>query len=254
MNSSPPTPNSCVRPLRSDLSAAVAMAWMKLGEAGTWWTGVERLEVAQQTRAAASCPICAERRQHLPRQSPSQAHCQSIALPDWALVAIHDICNDQTRLSSSWFASLRAMGSSDEHYTELLAIVAIVIAVDTFDFAAGNRKRPLPHAQDGKPSRHRPAMAKPGLAWMPTLHPDDRSATDPDLYQEQPGPRKRGGGHIHHALSLVPVSMMHWWDLFEKMYMSSREMRDFAREYRAISHAQIEFLAARVATLQQCFY
>lgn len=254
MSSPPPTMNSYAPPLRPDLSAAVATAWTKLGEAGTWWTGTERLEIARQVRAAASCPSCAERRQHLPRQSSNQVHCQSKTLPDWALVAIHDICNDQTRLSPGWYASVRAMGSSDEHYTELLAIVAIVIAVDTFDLAAGNRKRLLPHAEDGKPSCHRPAMAKPGLAWVPTLHPDDRSAADPDLYQEQPGPRRRGGGHIHHALSLVPASMMHWWDLFEKMYMSSWEMRDFGHEYRAISHAQIEFLAARVAAFRQCFY
>jgi len=48
--------------------------------------------------------------------------------------------------------------------------------------------------------------------------------------------------------------MIHWWDMFETMYLPAAAMRDFSREYRAISHAQIEFLAARVAALNQCVY
>jgi hypothetical protein len=31
-------------------------------------------------------------------------------------------------------------------------------------------------------------------------------------------------------------------------------MRDFTREYRAVSHAQIEMLAARVSALNLCIY
>jgi AhpD family alkylhydroperoxidase len=31
-------------------------------------------------------------------------------------------------------------------------------------------------------------------------------------------------------------------------------MWDFANEYRAISHAQIELIAGRVSVLNQCFY
>ena len=86
------------------------------------------------------------------------------------------------------------------------------------------------------------------------MMPEDRETCDPDLYQEFPGPRRRGGGNIHRALSLVPTSMMEWWDLFEQMYMDSFQMRDFSREYRSITHAQIEFLAARVAVANRCFY
>jgi len=37
-------------------------------------------------------------------------------------------------------------------------------------------------------------------------------------------------------------------------YLPGTAMRDFSREYRAISHAQIELLAARVSPLNRCFY
>ena len=62
------------------------------------------------------------------------------------------------------------------------------------------------------------------------------------------------GPAIHHALSLVPEAMIAWWDLFEPMYLRSAEMRDFTREFRAVTHAQIEMLAARTAALNQCIY
>jgi len=92
------------------------------------------------------------------------------------------------------------------------------------------------------------------LAWMATLAPEDRTDQDPDLYREHPGPRERYGANVHRALSLVPQAMMQWWDMFERMYLTSPTMRDFSREFRAVTHAQMEMLAARVAALNQCHY
>jgi hypothetical protein len=48
--------------------------------------------------------------------------------------------------------------------------------------------------------------------------------------------------------------MLQWWDMLEVMYMPGPWMRDFTREYRAVSHAQIEMLAARVSALNRCIY
>jgi len=38
------------------------------------------------------------------------------------------------------------------------------------------------------------------------------------------------------------------------IYLTSATMRDFGHEYRAVTHAQMEMLAARVAALNQCHY
>jgi hypothetical protein len=95
---------------------------------------------------------------------------------------------------------------------------------------------------------------KPGPGWGFFLPAEDRDADDPDLYLEQPGPRQRSDANIIRSLSAVPHSMMHWWDLMEAMYQPGPWMRDYGREYRAISHAQIEMLAARVAALNRCEY
>jgi hypothetical protein len=239
---------------RSDLAAAQADAWAGIGATGTWWTGVERVAIAAETRHAAGCRLCAARQEALSPSMVAGDHDSLGTLPSSAIEAIHRIRTDPGRLGESWYRGVIAAGLDEERYVELVSVLAVTVAVDTFRRAAGLVPWPLPQARTGEPSRRRPAGARRGVAWMATLLPDDCSAEDPDLYQADPGPRRRGGGYVHHALSLVPRAMMQWWDMFEVMYLPSAAMRDFGREYRAISHAQIELLASRVAALNQCVY
>lgn len=234
--------------VRADLAAAQAGAWAALGTAGTWWTGAERVAIAAETRHAAGCSLCAARKQALSPYGVAGAHDSLGVLPPAAIEAIHRIRTDSGRLSKAWYRQVVDAGLGEGHYVELLSVVAIVTAVDTFDRAAGFAVRPLPEPGGGLPSRTTPAGAKPGLGWMPMLAPADRQPEDPDLY------RNRMGGNVQLALSLVPNAMIQFWDMFESMYLENPAMRDFGREYRAISHPQIEMLAARVAALNQCVY
>jgi hypothetical protein len=240
--------------LRTDLGDSLSAAWRRLGEAGTWWSGADRLAIAGEARQAARCELCAARKLAASAAMVSGKHRQASDLPASAIEAIHRIRTDSGRLGQGWYLSVIAAGLSEEQYIELLSVVAIVVATDTFFMAVGRTPPALPDARPGEPSRRRPASVKPGLAWMPTLAPDDRTPGDPDLYRDHPGPRQRVGGNVQRALSLVPDSMIDWWDMFETMYLPGPAMRDFGREYRAISHAQIEMLAARVAALNQCLY
>ncbi|MBN9086729.1 MAG: hypothetical protein J0J01_07465 [Reyranella sp.] len=240
--------------IRPDLARALDTAWHNIGGAGTWWTGEERIAIAAETRQAIHCELCRARKHAVSPAMVSGRHDNAVDLPPPVVEAIHRIRTDSGRLGAGWYRSLVAAGLSDEQYVELLSVVAVAIATDTFRRAVGLSPLSLPRARPGKPPRRRPQGVKPGLAWMPTLAPEDRTAEDPDLYREHPGPRERGGGNVHRALSLVPNAMIHWWDMFEIMYLPAPAMRDFGHEYRAISHAQMEMLAARVAALNQCVY
>jgi len=238
--------------MRATLEAAQNEAWRRLGLPGTWWTGEQRLAIAAETRAAADCALCAARKGVLsPLTVAGQHDVASPSLPSPAIEAIHRIRSDPGRLGETWFLRL---GMDETAYVELVSVVAVTVAVDTFRRGAGLTMLPLPEASPGTPSRKRPAGAKPGPGWVATLAPEDRHDEDPDLYLEHPGPRRRYGANIHRALSLVPDSMIHWWDLLEELYQSSGQMRDYGVDYRAIGHAQIELLAARVAALNRCEY
>lgn len=241
--------------MRSDLVEAQAVAWEKLGDPGTWWTAAERIAIAAEARGSVDCRLCRERAGALSPGSISGSHTRLASpLSDTAVEAIHRIRSDPGRLSEAWFLRLRDLGLAEEAYVELVSVVAVVTAIDTFRCAAGLEVLNFPNIRPGEPSRRRPVRSRGGLGWVATLAPEDRVAEDPDLYGDHPGPRRRPGANIQRALSLVPDAMIHWWDLLEMMYQSSGQMRDFSREYRAIGHAQIELLAARVAALNRCEY
>ncbi len=241
--------------MREELATTQAQAWQRLAAPGTWWTGAERVAIAAEARHARDCLLCAERAAALSPLAVGGAHARlDSPLADAAIEAIHRIRTDSGRLGETWFLRLREADLGEDAYVELVSVVAVVTAVDTFRRAAGLQPWALPAPLDGSASRRRPVGVRPGLAWVATLAPEDVTPEDPDLYREHPGPRARYGANIHRALSLVPDSMIHWWDMLEAMYQSSAQMRDFARDYRAVTHAQIELLAARVAALNRCEY
>jgi len=242
--------------MREELAKTQAQAWQRLASPGTWWTGAERIAIAAEARNARECPFCVARAAALSPLAVAGTHARLASpLADAAIEAIHRIRTDPGRLGETWFLRLREAGLGEAAYVELVSVVAVVTAVDTFRRAAGLEEPwALPAALDGSPTRHRPRGARPGLAWVATLAPEDVTPDDPDLYREHPGPRQRYGANIHRALSLVPDSMIHWWDMLEAMYQSSAQMRDFDRDYRAVTHPQIELLAARVAALNRCEY
>jgi hypothetical protein len=236
--------------MREELKDSVHRAWLALGNPGVWWSGADRLKIVREARAARSCALCRARKAALSPQAVAGAHDTVSDLSPSAIEAIHRIVSDPGRLSEAWYRRTTSAGLQDEAYIELLAVVSITTAVDTFDRACGVAQRELPAASAGVPSRRRPRGAKPGLGWMPMLAPEDVAPDDPPLYSSA----GRIGGNVHRALSLVPEAMMQFWDMFETMYLPQDAMRDFGREYRAISHAQIEMLAARVAVRNHCVY
>ncbi len=52
----------------------------------------------------------------------------------------------------------------------------------------------------------------------------------------------------------MPDEVVGFFDLDAVQYLPDRVLRDFGREYRAISHAQIELVAGRVSSLNGCVY
>ena len=236
--------------MRIELSEAVARAWRALGACGVWWTGDERLTIVREARTARHCALCRQRKATAIPQAVIGSHTTGTALSSSAIEAIHRIVTDPGRLSDAWYKRIIATDLTEEAYVELLSVVAMTTAVDTFDRALGAPMRELPPAGAGRPSRRRPVGVKPGLGWMPMLAPADVTDDDPPLYAIA----GRGGGNVQRALSLVPQAMMQFWEMFEPMYLHQNAMRDFGREYRAVSHPQIEMIAARVAIQNQCVY
>lgn len=243
--------------IRQSLLDAHDRAWDRLARAGTWWTGAERVAIAAATRAALTCGFCKRRKQALSASMVSGAHAVSPGgLSEGVIDLIHRLRTDADRFGPSLFKQYVPGILSAERYTELVGIVATITAIDTFDTImggtiAGGPLRDLPAPVAGAPSRKRPTGAAYDQAFVPMVAPEAVDESDPDQAAMYQG---RAGMYIHRALSLVPAEVVNFFDLDDQMYLPDRQLRDYGTEYRAITHAQIEFLAARMSALNRCTY
>jgi hypothetical protein len=237
-------------PVRDDLAQAHARAWERIAAPGVWLTGAERVAIAAEARhARAGCRLCRARKEALSPLAVEGAHDAAVDLAPAMLEAIHRIVTDPGRLTRSWQQGVLAAGLAETAYVELLSVVAQLTAVDTFAAGLGLPLRSLPEPLPGAPSRRRPAGAKPGLAWVATLAPEDAEGEDRTLYPATGSP-----ANIRRAMSLVPEAVRGFFDLVKVQYLPPAAMLDFGHEHRAITHAQIELLAGRVSAINQCVY
>ena len=230
------------------MDAATARAWHYVASPGTWLTGAERVAIAVEARAAKDCALCREQKAALSTFAVEGRHDGLAALPEELVEVIHRVRSDPGRLTETWFRKVMDSGIPDTSYVEIVSVTGTIMALDALARGLGIPMRELPEPIAGEPTRLRPAGAKPGLCWLPTVAPEDVAENDPNPYETNLAL------NIHRAFSLVPAEVLACFDYTEAFYLSDPAIRDFSREYRAIDHAQIELLSARVSALNQCFY
>lgn len=222
-------------PIRPDLERAHARAWDGLAAPGTWWSGAERVAIAEETRWARGCRLCSERKAAISPAMVAGTHDHGGALPEAVVEAVHRVVTDPARLTRRWLDDLLARGLSDAHYVEALGVAARTVAIDAFSRGIGRPLSPLPAPIPGAPSGLRPADAAPGEAWVPMC-----PVRVPNVAR---------------ALSLVPAEVEAVRELLAAHYVPFERVPDLDYEPgRAISRAQMELLAARVSASNQCFY
>jgi hypothetical protein len=235
--------------IRDDLSAAHSRAWSRIARPGTWWDGAARVAIAAETRLAPSCTLCRRRKEALLPLAIVGAHDSLGRLPEIVIEVVHRVVTDPGRLGERWYRGIVARGLTEEQYVETVSVVAHAVAIDTMARGLGIDALALPNPKPGSPSHYRAEGAKPGGAWVPWVEPADAGEVEAGIY-----PSDRLPANIMKAMSLVPAEVRSFFDLVTHQYLPGEVMRDFAREYRAISHAQIELLAARVSALNRCLY
>jgi hypothetical protein len=242
--------------VRDDIIAAHGVAWDRIANPGTWFDGATRVAVAAETRNALHCALCARRKQAVSPFGIVGPHHSLGTLPERMVEQIHRIVTDPGRLTRTWYEQVLASGTPDTEYVEIVGVVVTVVSIDTFCRALGIAPHPLPAPVAGQPLRRRPTTAhQRGEAWVPMIHPKDLEGGLATPEERKLAAYWRGVlANIRRALSLVPEEAYAWFQLVETQYLPGKAMRDFANEYRAITHAQIELIAGRVSVLNQCFY
>lgn len=235
--------------IREDLGQAYREFWAKLAKPGSWWTGAQRVAIAAETRNALACDFCNARKQALSPYACTGEHQHSGVLDSLAVDAVHRIITDQSRITRSYIQDNCAQGLSEEQYVELAGIVVTTFSIDEFNRAVGLPPEPLPDPVEGQPSHYRPAHAVEGTGFVPMIPADGNVGHEADLWPAGLN------ANVLRALSLVPDAVRDWMRVGEAQYLSMEGMKIFSGDTgRSIDRMQIELVAARVSSINECFY
>ena len=235
-------------PIRSDLISAYQDAWAKLAHAGTWWTGADRVAIAEEVRNAQHCEFCIQRKQALSPFAPLDgSHQATTHLAPAVVDVVHRLTTDPSRLTGTWVDELTSTEISKGQYVEIISVVVTTLCIDSFNLALGFELEPLPEPKAGEPSEYQPDGLETETSWVPMI--GELAENESDLW-----PVDRSANVIR-AMSLVPDAVRLLKSLSAAQYL---EMQDVANPRadggRKISRAQIEFIAARVSAINDCFY
>ncbi len=213
-------------PVRASLAESHRTVWSRLAEAGTWWTGAQRIAIAQVTREAFA-------RRNDPPWLRQDEESRVAGLPEAAVRAAKRIALDAKRLDAQQVQEMVA-ALGDAPYVELTSLVVCVVAIDAFAAALGVPPEPLPEPLAGKPSRVRPAEVGDDGAFLPMTVP----------WQ---------GPNVARALSLVPEGNASFFQLVASMY-AFQDFAELVWKDRPLPRPQVELIAARVSSVNECFY
>jgi hypothetical protein len=171
-------------------------------------------------------------------------------LPDDVVEVVHRVASDPGRLKKSWYEDLLENGLTDAQYVEIVSIIAVVVAVDEFHHALGLELEPLPDPVPGEPSQYRPPGARAAGAWVPMVLADGAVGNEANMY---------GGNqrivNVVSALSLIPDAIQMAGKILNAYYIAGDDMPNLRKNCgRALQRSQMEYIAARVSSFNDCFY
>ena len=221
--------------VRDDLAEAHRLAWEHLATPGSWWTGAQRVELAQTVLSAIAdddplppwVGITSSDRLPDDRLAPDAAHDAAYRIARHAGTITEDV----------YRAVVEQIGELP--YVELCAIVSSVAAIAHFCRNIGVEVPSLPAPVDEAPTGIQPDELAPAtLNWVPVASPAD----------ELPA--------VVQAYTAVPGELANTWRMASAQYMPGDEMihADWSRRSGGMTRAQMELVAARVAQLRECFY
>ena len=204
-----------------------------LAAAGDWLTGAERIEAWQHVRDAESNALDRARLAAISPTAVDGRHGPGQLLDATDVEVVHRVASDPGRLTRRWAdEAIDELG--EERYTELVAVVAVARVLDRFDDAIGDPRSPLPKPVHGEPTRVRPDGVGDVGAWV-------SQSVAPAL------------ANVARTFSLVPTTNRLWRGLVDSHYSRGPQFLEWVW-HRALSRPQVELVAARTTSLNECFY
>lgn len=236
--------------IRPDLTDSFRAAWAHIAAPGPGWSSAERVAIADEARRAETCVLCRDRKAALSPNSIKGTHDSDGVLSELATDVVHRISSDAERLSKSFYEQTLRAGLSDSQWVEIVGIVSTLKSIDAFHRALGLPVEPLPESTSDAATGYRPEGLSDSGGWVPMIRVSDLAEPEKMLYHGYPRMP-----NVLRSMSLVPDEVRNLARLSDAMYLSVKEIPDFrAPGNRVIDRLQIELIAARVSSINECFY
>ncbi len=204
------------------------IVWQNLGKPGAWWTGQQRIEIAKEVRNS-SQPTLVER----VNDFSGYSHQETESLSPYVRAVVRKIAYESSTIDRGAYDSIVKVLGQDR-YAELAAIVTQVVPIFTLADILGYPREKLPTAHDGAPTKERPEDLVNDIAFLPTFS-------------------SKGLPHVAVSLSLAQADNARRMLLVRSMY-SGTNFGEMVWEHRSLSRQQIELVAARTSSINECFY
>ena len=217
----------------SSITDAHEAAITELAAAGDWLTAEQRCDVWRQARDATTNPLDRARAEAVTPAAVEGRHPATDHLPAAAVEVAHRLASDPGRLTRAW-ADEQIDELGEETYTEVVGVTSIAMVIDRLRRALGLAPVDLPVPRPGEPSRIRPDDVGDIGAWVSQTTGETRA-------------------NVSRTLSLVPVTNATWRQLVDSHY--SRGSQFMSKQWdRALSRPQVEMIASRTTSVNECFY
>jgi len=230
--------------VRSEIEQSHQDELDRLSSVGTWWDAQQRVALVDEARHARHA---AGQQTYTPTDSDSGSLAD---LPAAAIRVARQVAAEPQPIDRVFFDHAMSSGLSEEAYVETVSIASSITNLDIFAAAIGVPPRGLSKPGSGTPSRKRPATAIPEGAFAATIPSGQRGGDEGrELYGTNPA------ANILRAASLVPTEAKATIRAIASQYVAPGKFEDLGFTFDAqITRSQVEFLAARVSALNDCFY
>ena len=205
--------------------------WERIAEPGEWWTGKERIAIVEEVRKA---------RDNAPSKNTQSLSDLSIeaspVISRLVTEIVWKVTNNAHEIEEKWAKEAITL-IGEGKYSELVSLVVNIVPVDIFCLLLGRPVVSLPVPKNGKPTKSVPEGLSDGGAFLP-WHTENWV-----------------GPNVARALSFVPKDNALRMKLVESMYAGADKFISMIwDDNEPLSRSQVEIIAARTSSINECFY
>lgn len=214
--------------VNQDIVNSFRIVWDHLGRPGAWWTGPQRIAIAEHVRKSAPRPLWDR-----PPALETLSDEANGELTIFEAAVVERVAVSPSSINIETYEHIiQRMG--ENKYAELAAVISQIVPIDHLHDALGLEREELPVPREGAITTERPSGLVTGVGFLPTLPTE-------------------GLPHVAVALSLSLADNARRMLLVRAMY-SGDSFNDMVWTHRSLNRPQVELVAARTSALNECFY